>query len=78
MVVEKWDCWMQSITLKVVFSSLTSLLFYEGYISIEGREDYFSCWCVVHEEEKDESFVKAFRRGRRKTNSDESVVRDSI
>jgi hypothetical protein len=49
---------MQSITLEVVFPSLTSLLFREGYTSIEGRGDYFSCWCVVHEEEEDESFCK--------------------
>jgi hypothetical protein len=44
----------------VVFSSLTSLLFCEGYTSIEEQEDYFSYWCVVHEEEEDESFVKSF------------------
>jgi hypothetical protein len=52
---------MQSITLKVVFSSLTSLLFCEGYASIEGQEDYFSHWCVVYEEGKDRSFVKALK-----------------
>jgi hypothetical protein len=49
---------IQSITLEVVFPSLTSLLFHEGYTSIEGREDYFSRWCVVHEKEKDKSFCK--------------------
>jgi hypothetical protein len=52
---------MQSITLKVVFSSLTSLLFHEGYISIEGRGDYFSCWCVMYKEEEDESFIKILK-----------------
>jgi hypothetical protein len=44
----------------VVFSSLTSLLFREEYISFEGQGDYFSHWCVVYEEGEDESFVKAF------------------
>jgi hypothetical protein len=49
---------MQSITLEIVFLSLTSLLFYEGYTSFEGREDYFSCWCIMHEKEEDGSFCK--------------------
>jgi hypothetical protein len=57
---------IQSITLKVVFSSLTSLLFYTGYTSIEEREDYFSRWCVVHEEKEDESFVKSFWKRKKK------------
>jgi hypothetical protein len=51
---------MQSITLEVVFSLLTSLLFGERYTSIEGQGDYFPRWCVMHEEEEDESFEKAF------------------
>jgi hypothetical protein len=34
-VVERWGLLMQSITLEVVFSSLTSLLFHEGYTSFE-------------------------------------------
>jgi hypothetical protein len=32
----------------------------------------------VYEEEKDESFIKTFGRGRRRTNLDESVVRNSL
>jgi hypothetical protein len=52
---------MQSITLEVVFSSLTSLLFYEEYASIEEQGDYFPRWCVVHKEEKDVSFVKVLK-----------------
>jgi hypothetical protein len=62
---------MQSITLEVVFSTLTSLLFHEGYTSFEGRGDYFPHWCVVHEEREDGSFVKAFwkrkKKGKRRT-----------
>jgi hypothetical protein len=57
---------MQSITSKVVFPSLTSLLFHEGYTNIEGRGDYFPRWCVVHEEEKDESFCKKLKKGKKK------------
>jgi hypothetical protein len=49
---------MQSITLKVVFFSLTSLLFRKGYTSIEGREDYFPRWCVMHEKKEDGNFYK--------------------
>jgi hypothetical protein len=49
---------MQSITLEMVFPSLTSLLFHKRYTSIEGRGDYFSRWCVMHEEEEDGSFCK--------------------
>jgi hypothetical protein len=32
----------------------------------------------MYEEEEDESFVKAFRKERRRTNSDEGVVRSSF
>jgi hypothetical protein len=32
----------------------------------------------MHEEEKDESFVKTFERGRKRTDSNKSVVRGSI
>jgi hypothetical protein len=42
----------------VVISSLTSLLFHEGYTSIEKRKDYFSHWCVVYKEKKDVNFVR--------------------
>jgi hypothetical protein len=52
---------MQSIILKMVFSLLTFLLFYEGYTSIEGREDYFPHWCVMYEKEENESFVKTLK-----------------
>jgi hypothetical protein len=30
------------------FPSLTFLLFYEEYTSIEGQGDYFSRWCVMY------------------------------
>jgi hypothetical protein len=55
---------MQSITLEVIFPLLTSLLFHEGYTSIEGRGDYFPRWCVVHEEEEDGSFCKKLYKER--------------
>jgi hypothetical protein len=32
----------------------------------------------MHKEEEDGSFVKSFERGRRRTNSDKNVVRNSL
>jgi hypothetical protein len=56
--------------------ALTSLLFHEGYASIEGREEITFLIGVSYMKRKK---MKAFwEKKKKKTNSDKSVVRSSI
>jgi hypothetical protein len=57
---------MQSITLEVVFPSLTSLLFREGYTSMKGEEITFLIGVLCMRRKRMKAFIKSYMKKEKK------------